>query len=149
MNQSAIEIFKTENGNTVINVILENETVWLNLNQISILFDRDKFLNTRHIGNVFKEQELERNSVVAIFATTADDGKIYQVEFVNLEIIISVGSRVNSNRCTQFRIWANRVLKEYLVKGFALNERKLQQQNEQLKELNSKLFLKYGNQQAA
>lgn len=135
MNQSAIEIFKTEDGATGINVILDNDTVWLNLNQISSLFERDKSVISRHIRNIFKEQELERNSVVAKIATTADDGKTYRVEFYNLDAIISVGYRVNSKRGTQFRIWANKVLKTYLVQGFALNERKLQQQNEQLKEL--------------
>jgi len=135
MNQSAIEIFKTEDGNTEIRVVLEKDTVWLNLNQLSFLFERDKSVISRHIGNIFKEQELLKNSVVAKIATTADDGKTYQVEFFNLDVIISVGYRVNSKRGTQFRIWANKILKEYLVKGFVLNERKLQQQNEQLKEL--------------
>jgi len=149
MNQSAIEIFKTEDGATGINVILDNDTVWLNLNQISTLFERDKSVISRHIRNVFKEKELERNSVVAKIATTANDGKTYRVEYYNLDAIISVGYRVNSKRGTQFRIWANKVLKEYLVRGFALNERKLKQQNEQFKEINSKYFLNYGNQQAA
>lgn len=135
MNQSAIEIFKTEDGATEIRVILDNDTVWLNLNQISSLFERDKSVISRHIGNVFKEGELLRNSVVANFATTAEDGKTYQVDFYNLDVIISVGYRIKSKRGTQFRIWANKILKEYLLNGFILNEKKLILQNEKLKEL--------------
>lgn len=135
MNQSTIEIFKTEDGATEIRVIFEGETVWLNLNQISSLFERDKSVISRHIGNVFKEGELLRNSVVANFATTAEDGKTYQVDFYNLDVIISVGYRIKSKRGTQFRIWANKILKEYLLDGFVLNEKKLIQQNEKLKEL--------------
>ena len=135
MNQSAIEIFKTEDGVTEIRVILDNDTVWLNLNQISSLFERDKSVISRHIGNVFKEGELLRNSVVANFATTAEDGKTYQVDFYNLDVIISVGYRIKSKRGTQFRIWANKILKEYLLNGFILNEKKLILQNEKLKEL--------------
>ena len=135
MNQSAIEIFKTEDGATEIRVILDNDTVWLNLNQISSLFERDKSVISRHIGNVFKEGELLRNSVVANFATTAEDGKTYQVDFYNLDVIISVGYRIKSKRGTQFRIWANKILKEYLLDGFVLNEKKLIHQNEKLKDL--------------
>ncbi len=135
MNQSAIEIFKTEDGATEIRVILDNDTVWLNLNQISSLFERDKSVISRHIGNVFKEGELLRNSVVANFATTAEDGKTYQVDFYNLDVIISVGYRIKSKRGTQFRIWANKILNEYLLNGFVLNEKKLIQQNEKLKDL--------------
>ncbi len=138
MNQSAIEIFKTEDGATGINVILDNDTVWLNLNQISTLFERDKSVISRHIRNIFKEQELENISTVANFATVQIEGEREverNIEYFNLDIIISVGYRINSKRGTQFRIWANKVLKEYLIRGYALNERKLQQQNEQLKEL--------------
>ncbi len=135
MNQSSIEIFKTEDGATEIRVVLENETVWLNLNQISSLFERDKSVISRHIGNIFKEGELHRNSVVANFATTAEDGKTYQVDFFNLDVIISVGYRIKSKRGTQFRIWANKILKDYLLEGFVLNEKKLIQQNEKLIEL--------------
>jgi prophage maintenance system killer protein len=114
---------------------LENDTVWLSLNQIVTLFQRDKSVISRHISNIFKEKELESNSVVANFATTAKDGKSYQVDYFNLDVIISVGYRIKSQRGTQFRIWANRILKDYLIKGYTLNEKKLIQQNEQLKEL--------------
>jgi hypothetical protein len=152
MNQSSIEIFKTEDGATEIKVVLEKDTVWLNLNQLSFLFDRDKSLISRHIGNIFKEQELESSSTVAKFATVQIEGERTverTIEYFNLDIIISVGYRVNSKRGTQFRIWANKILKDYLVSGFALNEKKLLQQNEQLKKLNSRYFLNNGNQQAA
>ncbi len=101
----------------------DNETFWLSLNQIATLFDRDKSVISRHLKNIFKDNELERNSVVAFFATTASDGKKYNVEYYNLDVILSVGYRVNSKKGTQFRIWANRVLKEYLLKGYSINIR--------------------------
>ncbi len=151
MNQSAIEIFKTEDGATEIRVVLEKDTVWLNLNQLSFLFERDKSVISMHIGNIFKEQELESSSTVANFATVQIEGERTverTIEFFNLDVIISVRYRVNSKRGTQFRVWANKILKDYLVSGFALNKRKLLQQNEQLKEFNSKYLLN-GNQQAA
>ncbi len=138
MNNSGIEIFKSEDGITQVQVKLENETVWLNLNQISELFQRDKSVISRHLNNVFKEKELERKATVAKFATVQTEGErdIKRViEYFNLDAIISVGYRVNSKRGTQFRIWASKVLKDYLIKGFSLNEKKLVQQNEQLKEL--------------
>jgi hypothetical protein len=134
MNDSKIEIYQIENGKTDISVKLENDSVWLNLNQMLELFQRDKSVISRHINNIFKEKELEKNSVVAKNATTAKDGKIYQVDYFNLDVIISVGYRIKSKRGTQFRIWANKILKEYLIKGFSLNENKLAKQNEQLKE---------------
>ena len=101
----------------------EKETFWLSLNQIASLFERDKSVVSRHLKNIFEENELDKTSVVAFFATTANDGKTYQVEHFNLDAILSVGYRVNSKKGTQFRIWANRVLKEYLMKGYAINQR--------------------------
>ena len=101
---------------------MSGETVWLTLDQMADLFQRDKSTISRHIKNIFREGELDRNSVVANFATTAADGKVYQVDYYNLDVIISVGYRVKSLRGTQFRIWANSVLKEYLLKGFAMND---------------------------
>jgi hypothetical protein len=106
-----------------LEVRLENETVWLSLDQMADLFQRDKSTISRHIKNIFVEQELDQISVVANFATTAADGKIYQVDYYNLDVIISVGYRVKSKQGTQFRQWANRVLKEYLLKGYAVNSR--------------------------
>jgi len=118
------EIILYQSDNAVqLEVLLENETVWLTLNQMSDLFERDKSVISRHISNIFKEEELNKNSVVAKNATTASDGKIYLVEYYNLDVIISVGYRVKSRRGTQFRIWANNVLKDYLLKGYAVNRR--------------------------
>jgi len=110
-NTGEIFMYQTADGLTSIDVTLENDTVWLNLNQITSLFSRDKSVISRHISNIFKEQELNRDSVVAKNATTGKDGKIYQVESFNLDVIISVGYRVKSPRGTQFRIWANKVLR--------------------------------------
>ena len=116
-------ILYQSDDSTQLEVRIENETVWLSLNQMSDLFGRDKSVISRHIRNVFAEGELESSSVVAKNATTAIDGKIYQVEFYNLDVIISVGYRVKSKRGTQFRIWANSILKEYLMKGYVLSSR--------------------------
>ena len=117
-----IIMYQTEDGLTKIDVQMSGETVWLSLDQMADLFQRDKSTISRHVKNIFGEGELDRNSVVANFATTAADGKTYQVDYYNLDVIISVGYRVKSLRGTQFRIWANSVLKEYLLKGFAMND---------------------------
>ncbi|MDD4401859.1 MAG: virulence RhuM family protein [Desulfitobacteriaceae bacterium] len=117
-----IIMYQTEDGLTKIETNFDGDTVWLSIDQIAELFQRDKSTISRHIKNIFTEGELERNSVVANFATTAADGKTYHVDYYNLDVIISVGYRVKSLRGTQFRIWANRILKEYLKKGFAMND---------------------------
>jgi len=122
---SDLILYLTEDGRTRLQVRLEGETVWLSLNQMADLFQRDKSVISRHIKNVFEEGELVRDSVVAESATTAADGKIYQVEFYNLDVIISVGYRVKSRRGTQFRIWATQRLREYIVKGFAMDDERL------------------------
>lgn len=118
------EVIRFENGNVEleVNVSPEEETVWLNLNDICLLFGRDKSVISRHIKNVFKENELEKSRVVAKNATTGTDGKVYQVDYYNLDVIISVGYRVKSKNGIVFRKWANSVLKEYLLRGYALNE---------------------------
>lgn len=120
-----IEIFQSKNGEIVVDVHLHDNTVWLNLNQLSTLFDRDKSVVSRHLRNIFKEQELERSSVVAFFATTAKDQKTYDVEYFNLDAILSVGYRVNSKQGTQFRKWATQTLQNYIIKGYALNQKHL------------------------
>ena len=117
-----ILMYQTEDGLTKIEVELREETVWLSLEQMGELFQRDKSTVSRHIKNIFTEGELDRNSVVANFATAATDGKTYQVDHFNLDVIISVGYRVKSLRGTQFRIWASSILKEYMQKGFAMND---------------------------
>jgi prophage maintenance system killer protein len=120
-----------------LEVKLEAETVWLNLNQMSGLFDRDKSVISRHLRNIFKTGELDRDSVVAFFATTAADGKTYQVEYYSLDAIISVGYRVNSKRGTQFRIWATNVLKNHLLRGYSANERRLKELNQAIRLIGS------------
>lgn len=126
-NKSEIIIYQSEDGLTHIDVKIDNDTVWLTLDQMAALFDRDKSTVSRHIKNVFDEGELERESVVAKFATTATDGKTYQVDYYNLDVIISVGYRVKSIRGTQFRRWATERLKEYMIKGFAMDDDRLKQ----------------------
>ena len=121
-NNNQLVIYQSPDGSTSIDVTIEGETVWLNRQQIATLFDRDIKTIGKHINNALKE-ELAGISVVAKFATTAADGKIYQVEYYNLEMITSVGYRVKSSRGVQFRVWANKVLKQYLLNGYAVNER--------------------------
>ena len=104
---------------------VQDETVWLSLNQLADLFQRDKSVISRHINNVFDEGELVRERVVANYATTAADGKNYATKFYSLDAIISVGYRVKSRVATQFRIWATQRLKEYIVKGFAMDDERL------------------------
>lgn len=127
-----IIIYQTKDGQTLIDVRLENETVWINRQQMAELFDRDVKTIGKHITNALKE-ELKEIPVVAKFATTATDGKTYQVEYYNLEMITSIGYRVKSQQGIQFRIWANKVLKEYLIKGYAINEQAKAQQLADLK----------------
>ena len=124
MSQKVI-IFQADNGHISVNVDFEAETVWLSLDQMAELFDRDKSTISRHIKNVFEEGELQHDAVVAKFATTAADNKTYQVDYYNLDVIISVGYRVKSLRGTHFRIWATTLLKEYLKKGFVLDDDRL------------------------
>lgn len=118
-------IFSTNDGKLSVKVQFDQETAWLSIDQMAALFDRDKSTISRHIKNIFEEDELVRDSVVANFATTAIDGKTYQVGYYNLDVIISVGYRVKSLRGTQFRQWAIGILKEYLKKGFVLNDERL------------------------
>ena len=129
-----IVIYTTPDGKETFEVNLKKDTVWLNLNQISELFNRDKSVISRHTKNIFDTEELNRKSVVAKFATTATDGKVYQVDYYNLDLIISVGYRVNSKRGTQFRIWATNVLKEHLIKGYTINEKRMREDRAKLAE---------------
>jgi len=121
-NNSQIIIYQTESGETKLDVTFNDETVWLSQMQMAELFGKSKKTISEHISNLFKEGELEENSVVRNFRTTAQDGKNYDTNFYNLDIIISVGYRVKSKQGTQFRIWATQRLKEYIIKGFALND---------------------------
>ena len=124
-NNSEMMIFTTEDGLTKIETTFDGDTVWLSIDQMAELFQRDKSTISRHVKNIFTEGELKREEVVANFATTAADGKTYQVDYYNLDVIISVGYRVKSQRGVQFRIWATGILKEYMRKGFALDDERL------------------------
>lgn len=124
-NKGEVVIYQTEDGLTKLEVNLQDETVWLSIDQMAELFQRDRSVIGKHVRNIFKEGELVKDSVWAKFAYTASDGKEYNVDFYNLDVIISVGYRVKSQRGTQFRIWANSVLKEYLIKGFAMDDDRL------------------------
>jgi hypothetical protein len=118
-------LYQTEDGRTRVEVRFAGDTVWLPLKQIAELFQRDKSVISRHLKSIFEEGELRRESVVANFATTAFDDKTYQVEYFNLDVIIAVGYRVKSHRGTQFRIWATQRLREYIIKGFTLDDERL------------------------
>ncbi|HEX3475303.1 MAG TPA: RhuM family protein [Kofleriaceae bacterium] len=118
-------LYQTEDGETRVEVRFDGETTWLSLGQMAELFQRDKSVISRHIKNVFEEGELDRTAVVAGSAITAADGKTHQVEYFNLDVIISVGYRVKSHRGTQFRIWATQRLREYIIKGFTLDDDRL------------------------
>ena len=125
-----IVIYQDSTNNPAISIKLENETLWLTQKQIAELFDKDRSVITKHIKNIFEEGELVENSVCAKIAHTANDGKTYETLYYNLDMIISVGYRVNSKRATQFRQWANRILKEYLIKGFVLDDERLKGQKQ-------------------
>ncbi|MGO1328562.1 MAG: RhuM family protein [Idiomarina loihiensis] len=127
MNDKQIQIFESQDGQAQLEVALDKETVWLSQEQMAELFGRERSVVAKHIRNIFKDDELDRNSVCANFAHTASDGKTYQVGYFNLDVIISVGYRVKSQRGVQFRQWATRVLKEHLVEGYTLNQRRLQE----------------------
>lgn len=125
-----IVLYDAPDGSVQLSVKLERETIWLSQQQISLLFDTERSVIAKHLNKVFRSGELDRDSVCAKYAHTAADGKTYNVEFFNLDAIVSVGYRVNSKRGTQFRIWATRVLNDHLVKGYTVNERRLHDLNQ-------------------
>lgn len=118
-------LYKTPDGKVKVEIFLHNENIWLTQLKIAELFNVDRSVVTKHLRNIFEGGELEEDSVCAKFAHTADDGKTYQTKFYNLDAIIAVGYRVNSKRATQFRIWATQVLKEYVIKGFVMDDERL------------------------
>ncbi|MEI6462622.1 MAG: virulence RhuM family protein [bacterium] len=126
-NKNKIVIYKTEDGQTKIDVSIDGDTVWLTQEQMSVLFGKARSTITEHILNIFDEKELEENSVCREFRRTAEDGKDYLTKYYNLDVIISVGYRVKSLRGTQFRIWATKRLKEYIIKGFTIDDDRLKQ----------------------
>jgi len=120
-----IVLYQSDDGMTTLDVRLKDETVWLTQKQIASLFNTERSVVTKHINNVFRTDELSREAVCAKFAHTATDGKVYQTSHYNLDVIIAVGYRINARRGTQFRIWATGVLKEHLVRGYTLNQKRL------------------------
>ena len=141
MEEDKFVIYQTEDGQTQIDVRLEDETVWLTQAQMAELFQKDRTVISRHINNVFKEGELEKEEVCANFAHTTRHGAIegkqqtQEIVLYNLDVIISVGYRVHSKRGTAFRIWARKIIKDYLVKGYAVNERIRKEQIDELRQL--------------
>ena len=141
MNKNEIIIYKDNDDNIECKVNFSNDTLWLSLDQISKVFKKNKSTISRHIRNIFESEELDKNAVVANFATTANDGKTYNVDYYNLDMIISVGYRVNSKVATQFRKWATNILKKYLTDGYAVNEEKLKLEKEKVKTLQDTISL--------
>jgi len=127
MNKGEIKIFKAKTWNTEIQVNFEKDTVWLSQEQISKLFWVDRTVITKHINNIFRAEELDKNQVCAKNAHTASDWKIYKTNFYNLDMIISIWYRVNSKQATQFRIWATSILKNYLIKWYSINQKRLEE----------------------
>ena len=127
-----IVIYEGKNGSIELRADIKKDTIWATQEQISGLFDADRSVITKHLQNIFKDKELQQNSVCANFAHTAADGKKYKVKSYNLDAIIAVGYRVNSKKATQFRIWATTILRNYLVEGYALNKPRLKSSPEKL-----------------
>ena len=125
MKESNIILYETEDGKVNVDVLLKDESIWLTQKSMAELFDIDRTVITKHLKNIFDENELNKNSVCAKIAHTATDGKIYKTDFYNLDAIIAVGYRVNSKKATQFRIWATNVLKEYIIKGFKIDKERM------------------------
>ncbi len=140
-NHGKIIIYQPKKGEVELKVQLLKETVWLSLDQMVILFGRDKSVISRHLKNIFMEKELDKKSVVANFATTAADGKIYNVDYYNLDVIISVGYRVKSQQGVNFRIWATKILRQYLLQGYAVNEKRLLEAQNKFNQLKSIISL--------
>ncbi|MBI4281693.1 virulence protein RhuM/Fic/DOC family protein [Candidatus Uhrbacteria bacterium] len=133
--QKNIIIYRSKDGQTQIDVTLEKDTVWLRQAQIASLFDTQRPAITKHLGNIFESGELDEKSVCSILEHTATDGKKYKTQYYNLDAVISVGYRVNSQRATQFRIWATRTLKDHLIKGYTINEKRLIEERAKLHDL--------------
>ena len=138
-NKGEIIIYKTPEKKIEVNVSLDKETVWATQDQIALIFGTQRPAITKHIRNIFKEGELNENSVSSILEHTARDGKIYKTKFYDLDVILSVGYRVNSKQATQFRIWATKTLKDYLVQGFTINEKRLLEAKEKFDELKASI----------
>ena len=121
-NENNIVIYTDEEDNVKVEVMLQDEDVWLNAQAMAKLFEITDKVIYKHIKNIYEQEELEENSTVAKIATMGKNGQIYQVKYYNLDMIISIGYRVNSKKAVKFRKWANKIIKEYIIKGFALND---------------------------
>ena len=139
--ENQIVIYKNNDGNIECSVNLRDNTLWLSLDQIATVFQKNKSTISRHIKNIFETEELDKDSVVAFFATTANDGKTYNVAYYNLDMIISVGYRINSKIATNFRKWATNVLKNYLTHGYVINEKLLSDKQEKIQTLQTTVSL--------
>ena len=138
LQASRVAIFKGKDGKSEVQVKLDQDTAWLTQKQLSELFEKDRSVITKHIRNILKDEELD-NSVCAKFAHTGEDGKVYQTQYYNLDMIISLGYRINSKRGIEFRRWASTILKEYLINGYSLNKDKLK--DKQINELKQAIEL--------
>lgn len=147
MPENQIQIFQSGDGSVQLDVSLDKETVWLSQAQMCELFERERSVITKHINNIFKDGELERDSVCAKFAHTASDGKTYSIQSFNLDVVISVGYRVKSQRGVQFRQWATNVLKQHLVDGYTLNQHRLLERGIEFEQAMQLLSQTLGNQQ--
>lgn len=136
-----IVIYRAEDGQTAIDVRLQDETVWLSQKQIAALFGTQRPAITKHLGNIFKCKELREDSVSSILEQTARDGKTYRTKFYNLDAILSLGYRINSPRATRFRIWATNTLRDHLVKGYTIYQKRLQETQDRMKELEEAVAL--------
>lgn len=144
MQNDQIIIYQTKDGETAIDIKLENETVWLTQKLMSELFNKDSDTIGLHIKNILNDGELDEKSTTELFSVVQQEGKRNikrSLRFYNLDMILSVGYRVNSKKGTQFRIWANKILKNYLIKGYSINETRLKEQNEQLNSLKNTVTL--------
>lgn len=146
-NKGEIAIYETPKKEVKLDVRLEKETVWLTQKQIAILFGTQRPAVTKHLNNIFKAGELNKNSVSSILEHTAADGKTYKTQFYNLDAIISVGYRVNSKRATQFRIWATKTLKDHLIKGYTINEKRLLEAREKFKAILGNIYQTFGRKE--
>jgi prophage maintenance system killer protein len=147
MSENQIQIFQSGDGSVQLDVSLDKETVWLSQAQMCELFERERSVITKHINNIFKDGELERDAVCAKFAHTASDGKTYSIQSFNLDVVISVGYRVKSQRGVQFRQWATNVLKQHLVDGYTLNQHRLLERGIEFEQAMQLLSQTLGNQQ--
>jgi hypothetical protein len=136
-----IILYRAEDGRTQVEVSLQKETVWLDTHQMALLFGRDRTVILRHISNVYKTEELDKKTTCAKIAQVAADGKVRHMDIYNLDLILSIGYRVNSKRGTQFRIWATGILKKHLIEGYTLNKKRLAAQNEKIRNLRKAIDL--------